>query len=323
VGLLTRVAELYPRIVRIVLSGHSDEEAALKMVLVAHQFLAKPCGAETLHRVIARTLQLTRLLPDRKLQTLVGQIGALPATGSNLQQLAALIESSDASATSMAQLVNRDPAITCKLLQVASSAFFNSSASVADVETAIMRLGFRTLRNLTLMLGAAEPGQWSAVPTVAAVQSVQTQSLAIARLAAGMTRLPEDASAAYIAGLLCGVGQLVLVVSAPERLYVTHAEAAQGGCPPHVAELATWGVTHAEIGGYLLGLWGLPFQIVEAVANHHAPARGDEDRLGLAQLVWLASCIVENEEPSPDLLARFGVEDLYATQYRAFHDGRP
>src|SRR4051812_26584903 len=161
VGLLTRVAELYPRIVRIVLSGHSDEEAALKMVLVAHQFLAKPCGAETLHRVIARTLQLTRLLPDKKLQTLVGQIGALPATGSNLQQLAALIESSDASATSMAQLVNRDPAITCKLLQVASSAFFNSSASVADVETAIMRLGFRTLRNLTLMLGAAEPGQWS------------------------------------------------------------------------------------------------------------------------------------------------------------------
>ena len=34
------------------------------------------------------------------------------------------------------------------------------------------------------------------------------------------------------------------------------------------------GATHAEVGAYLLGLWGLPFQIVEAVANHHAPERG-------------------------------------------------
>ncbi len=138
-----------------------------------------------------------------------------------------------------------------------------------------------------------------------------------------MARLPEDASAAYIAGLLCDVGQLVLEVSAPERLYVTQAEAAQRGTPQHVVELQTWGATHAEIGAYLLGLWGLPFQIVEAVANHHAPARGTDDRLGLAQLVWLASCIVEGEEPTPDLLSRFGAEDLYVTHRRAFSQSRP
>jgi HD-like signal output (HDOD) protein len=325
VGLLTRVAELYPRMVRIVLSGHSDEEAALKMVLVAHQFLAKPCGAETLHQVIARTQQLTLLLPDKKLQTLVGQVGALPSAPDQLQQLSRLAESDEpgASAASMARLIKQDPALTCKLLQVASSAFFNSSASVADVESAVMRLGFRTLKNLALTLGAALPSRPSALPTVTAIQAVQLRSLAIAELASSMARLPEDASAAYIAGLLCDVGQLVLEVSAPERLYVTQAEAAQRGTAPHVAELQTWGVTHAEIGAYLLGLWGLPFQIVEAVANHHAPGRGTDDRLGLAQLVWLASCIVQNEEPTPDLLSRFGAEDLYATHLRAFREGRP
>ncbi len=325
VGLLTRVAALYPRTVRIVLSGHSDEEAALKMVLVAHQFLAKPCSAETLHQVIARTQQLTLLLPDKKLQTLAGQITTLPAAAPHLHDLLQLAESDDAQATTaaMARLIKRDPALTSKLLQVASSAFFNSSASVADVETAVMRLGFRSLKNLALTLGAALPARASALPTVTAVQAVQTRSLAIAELAASMARLPEDASAAYIAGLLCDVGQLVLEVSAPERLYVTQAEAAQRGTPQHVVELQTWGATHAEIGAYLLGLWGLPFQIVEAVANHHAPARGTDDRLGLAQLVWLASCIVEGEEPTPDLLSRFGAEDLYVTHRRAFSQSRP
>ena len=111
-----------------------------------------------------------------------------------------------------------------------------------------------------------------------------------------MARLPEDAAAGYVAGLLCDVGQLVLTVGAPERQYVTEAEAAQRGVPQHVAELSTWGATHAEIGAYLLGLWGLPVQIVQAVADHHAPARAASDHFGLAQLVWLASCIVDDEE---------------------------
>jgi HD-like signal output (HDOD) protein len=222
----------------------------------------------------------------------------------------------------MARLIKQDPAVTAKLLQVASSAFFNTSATVSDVESAIMRLGFRTLRNLSHALSGSLPVRPSTMPTITAVQQLQQRSLRIARLASGMARLPEDASSAYIAGLLCDVGQLVLVSAAPERLYVTQAEASQRGVSVHQAELATWGVTHAEIGAYLLGLWGLPFQIVEAVANHHAPARSADDRLGLAQLVWLASCIESGEEPAQELLHRFGAEELYRTQRRAFQESQ-
>jgi HD-like signal output (HDOD) protein len=324
VTLLSLIAELHPRTARIVLSGHSDEEAALKMVHVAHQFLAKPCAAQTLHQVIARTAKLTQLLPDRKLQTLVGQVRSLPSPPAFHQQLADLVERGDETspAGELACLIKADPAMTAKLLQVSSSAFFNTSASVADVETAIMRLGFRTLRNLSHALCDFVPARPSSMPTITAVQALQQRAVEVAVLAAGMARLPEDASAAYIAGLLSTVGELVLISAAPERLYVTQAEAAQSGVPSHVAELSTWGVTHAEIGAYLLGLWGLPVQIVEAVANHHAPARGDSDRLGLAQLVWLASCIESGEEPTPELLHRFGAEALFATQRRAFQESK-
>jgi HD-like signal output (HDOD) protein len=137
-----------------------------------------------------------------------------------------------------------------------------------------------------------------------------------------MAKLPEDASAAYLAGLLCDVGQLVLASAAPERLYVTQAEAAKAGSPAHVAEASTWGATHAEIGAYLLGLWGLPFQIVEAVANHHAPARHTDGRVGLPQLVWLAACVVDGEQPDVEAVHRFGVEELHETSRRAFDEGK-
>jgi HD-like signal output (HDOD) protein len=310
VALLTRVREKYPRTVRIVLSGHSDEEAALKLVRVAHQFLAKPCAAETLHQIIARTEQLTTMLGDRKLQGVVGQIASLPSTPHLHQALNALLERDDASAPAVAAIIKQDPAMTSKLLQVAGSAFFNTSSSVTDVETAIMRLGFRTLRNLTLSCGVFECAAHGGASPTTGVEALQRRSLAIANTAASMAKLPEDASAAYLAGLLCDVGQLVLAGTTPERLYVTQAEAAQAGVPAHVAEASTWGTTHAEIGAFLLGLWGLPFQIVEAVANHHAPLRNAHDRLGLPQIVWLAACLVQGEEPDPEYLKRIDAQAL-------------
>jgi HD-like signal output (HDOD) protein len=322
VTLLTRVAQSHPRTMRIVLSSHSNEATALEMVHVAHQFLAKPCAAATLHQVIARTAQLRQLLPDRQLQNLVGQLGCLASPPEFRRELSRRLETENAASTAsaMAALIKQDPAATAKLLQVASSAFFNTPASVADVETAIMRLGTRTLRNLSRALSDSLPLRPSVMPAVTAVQQLQQRSLRVAQLASRMAPLPEDASSAYIAGLLCDVGQLVLLSTAPERLYAAQATASQRGVPEHRAEQAAWGVTHAEIGGYLLGSWGLPFQIVEAVANHHCPARSADDRLGLAQLVWLASCIESGEQPAPELLHRFDAEELYATQRRAFQE---
>jgi HD-like signal output (HDOD) protein/ActR/RegA family two-component response regulator len=322
VALLTRVREKYPRTVRIVLSGHSDEEAALKMVPVAHQFLAKPCATETLHRIIARTEQLTTLLGDRKLQGIVGQVASLPSTPHLHRELRALLERDDASTPGVAAIIKQDPAMTGKLLQVAGSAFFNSSTSVTDVEAAVMRLGLRTMRNLSLCLGVFECAAHGGASPTTSVEALQRRSQAIANTAASMAKLPEDASAAYLAGLLCDVGQLVLAGAAPERLYVTQAEAAKAGLPAHVAEASTWGATHAEIGGYLLGLWGLPFQIVEAVANHHSPERHADGRVGLPQLVWLAACIVDGEQPDVEALHRFGVEELHETSRRAFEKGK-
>jgi len=322
VTLLTRVAELYPRVVRIVLSGRCDERAALKLMRVAHQVLAKPCATETLLQVITRTEALAQLLPDRKLQTLAAQISTLPSAPRFHQQLSLLSQNADVggSAATIASLIGQDPGMTAKLLQITSSAFFSTPTSLVDVEAASMRLGFRTLQDLTRRLVPAAPARPSASPIAADVEAIQARSLCIARLAASMARLPEDASAAYLAGLLCDVGQLALVAAAPERLYVTQSEAAQRGIPDHVAERATWGATHAEVGGYLLALWGLPFQIVEAVANHHTPERNADDRLGLPQLIWLAACIVEGEEPSPELLSRFGAEQLYATHRSPFQE---
>jgi HD-like signal output (HDOD) protein len=79
-------------------------------------------------------------------------------------------------------------------------------------------------------------------------------------------------------------------------------------CSMTDAEDKVLGVTHAEIGGYLLGLWGLPYPIIEAVANHHAPRRVDSTEFGILAAVHIADALIREEfnsrktsEPFPGL----------------------
>ena len=73
--------------------------------------------------------------------------------------------------------------------------------------------------------------------------------------------------------MLHDIGKLVLWARRPE-VYAGVVQAARAlGKALYEVEVERLGVSHAEIGAYLLGLWGLPYPIVEAVASHHGPAR--------------------------------------------------
>jgi HD-like signal output (HDOD) protein len=303
-ALLARVCERYPSVIRIVLSGQTDEDSALRVVRVAHQFLAKPCQPETIRRVIESTRDLKLLLDDPKLQATVGQVDRLPSAPRLFTELSRLLEDENSDIEKITRVVQQDPAMAGKLLQVVNSAFFTASTTVKDLRTAVVRLGMKTLRNLVLGVGAFDAAGPKVGPEVLSVDTLQRYSLRVARLASrAATR--EEADEAFMAGLVCDIGQLVLATTAPATLREVRA-AEKRGVKLHKAEYDLLGVTHAEIGAFLLGVWGLPFRIVEAVANHHMPERNAHDRLGVAQAVYLAVNVAAGEEPDPDYVQRIG-----------------
>ncbi len=295
-ALLTQVCEKYPKIIRIVLSGQTDEAAAIRVVRVAHQFLTKPCSSDTLQQVIERTRDLRAWLSDERMQAVVGRIDRLPSTPRLFGELSKALDDEKASADTVGNIVREDPAMSSKILQVVNSSFFSSATNISDVRAAVVRLGLKTIRNLALGVGAFDAvGKFSG-PQAASVEALQARALAIAKLAGRIAQGREDADAAFMAGLVCDIGELVLCGSLPPA--------------PGNGASATEQVTHAEVGAFLLGLWGLPFRIVEAVANHHNPTRNAYDRLGLPQIVWLSACLVEGQEPDPEYVARIGASEL-------------
>ena len=76
---------------------------------------------------------------------------------------------------------------------------------------------------------------------------------------------------AFSAAMLADAGVLVLMSRQPRLFQEIVAEARRSERPLPAVEREVLGVTHAEIGAYLLGIWGLPYSIVEAVAHHHTP----------------------------------------------------
>jgi HD-like signal output (HDOD) protein len=294
-ALLGEVCAKYPHVARIVLSGQTDESAAFRAVKVAHQFLAKPCSSETLQQVIGRTQELRNWLSEERLQAVVGRLDRLPSTPRLFIDLSRALDDEMASADTVAAIVRQDPAMSSKVLQIVNSSLFSSGSAVSDVRAAVLRLGMKTIRNLALGIGAFDSLGKSTAQSKVAIEELQKRSLAVAQLSSRIAQGREDTDAAFMAGLVCDVGQLILA-NAPNTDGVDNSRADT--------------VTHAEVGAFLLGLWGLPFRIVEAVANHHAPLRNAHDRLGLPQIVWLASCLVHGEEPNPDYMKRIGADEL-------------
>jgi HD-like signal output (HDOD) protein len=263
--LLSHVKARSPHTVQIILSGHSEVEAALRAVPFAHQFLSKPCDARTIESTIDRAVGLAAMIHDERLREVVGRIEKLPSLPAVYQELMEMLQRAEASTADFARVIARDVAMCAKVLQIVNSAFFGLPRRVADVETALVYLGLNTMRSLVLVAHV-----FSASAAGLRVDELQQASILASRIARRLLPDKTQADDAAMAAMLCDIGALVLATQFPEE-YADLLTAAQAS-PLHDLEQELFGVTHAEVGGYLLGLWGLPFPIVEAVTYHHSPA---------------------------------------------------
>jgi len=289
--LLGTVCEKYPNILRIVLSGYTELESTLRAVPVAHQFLLKPCDPEALRTAIERGLRLIDVLNSKMLVSLVGSLRELPSAPLTFTDLRKELSRPEPSIARVAEIVQKDVAVTAKVLQLVNSAFFGVSRNVSDISTAVNYLGTSTLQNLVLSVGVFRSfGPKYPIPGFS-IDEFEQHSHLTAAIAAKINRNANLNGFVVIAGLLHDIGYLILADRSPQHLARSIQESVQEKIPCYKAEERLIGLSHSEIGAYLLSLWGLPFPITEAVAHHHHPdcvPRGKDD---MATIIYLADLL--------------------------------
>lgn len=311
---LTEVKRRFPGTARLVLSGHAERAAIVRALPVAHQFLDKPCDTTALRTAVERTCRLQRLLGGEEVRKVVGAITTLPTVPSLYQKLLAVIGDPKASLSDVAKVIEQDPAMSGKVLQLVNSSFFGAAQRITTVSRAASYLGLELIKGLVLTAGVfGNP----ATAHQAVLDEVQNDALRTARLTRKLLAGDPCVEEATTSALLHDVGKLVIAAAAPD-LFTRWQAAYAGGRGPLEHEKEIYGATHAEIGAYLLGVWGLPFSIVEAVAYHHEPSKVEAGERTMLAGVHAAAALVEDPNAPLDeaFLESAGVSDRIE-QWRA------
>lgn len=301
----------HPQTVRLVLSGHSELEGVMRAVPLAHQYLTKPCDAATLKDTVTRALELQNLLDDDCMRQLIGQMGALPSRPETYADIVRALADPEVEIAAVVKIVASDVAMSAKLLQLANSAFFGLAKKIADVGEATTYLGLNTIRDLTLSLEVFRPPADGDDGLKTFLTELQARSIWTGGVARRMFDDRARASQAFAAGLLHDIGLLVMAAQLPEQLAEVVQAARASQRPLHVVERDLHGVSHAEIGAYLLGVWGLPYAVLEAAAYHHRPA--DLPQAGFSELtaVHVASSLVSARFASSSALSHSQIDLSY------------
>src|ERR1051325_1273169 len=299
--LLNEVMKRYPAVVRLILSGYADDEQVMQCVGTTHQFLAKPFELTALIATLDRVRGLRQRLRSPEITKLLVKKASLPSMPSVYLQIVQALQSSDEPVGRIAQIIATDPGLTAKVLQLVNSAFFGFSRQVSDADEAVMLLGLSTIRSLALsarLFSAFESKRLEGC----SVEQVWNHSMSVGQMAKKIVQLEggDEAMAeqSFTAGLLHDVGKLILVENLGPKYVDLLNRARKEQQRLITAEQQGLRATHAEVGAYLLDLWGLPAPLVEAVALHHQPGKTSELKFSALTAVHAANVIEQESQKS-------------------------
>jgi len=307
IELLNNLASLQPDLIRIVLSGHSDRSMDMHSAVLTHQYLAKPCDIEILKAVLTRALHLRDALTNERLQSLVTGMSFLPSLPAIYKELTERMQSPNATIREIGDILAKDPAMTAAILKMVNSAFFGIGRHVSSPTEAATLLGMNMLKALALSVGIFS--QFNASQFKVEDFSIDTlwrHSQAVAALAKQIAQAEgcekEFIENCLVAGLLHDIGILVLAENVPDDFIRCNRLMTEEGMDRYSAEHEIFGATHGMVGAYLLGLWGLDDQVVDAVAFHQCPTEAQHPTLSPLAIVYIAGAL-DKAESDQDLTA--------------------
>lgn len=240
--------------------------------------------------------------PPRHLKpaTLARCIGELPSLPGAFIAAVEALSKDDAPASTCIEAIERDQALSVRILRLANSAFYGAQGQVASIGDAVQMLGLRTVAStlaaisLRSSFGAVRCEGFS-------FDTYWRHTLCTAISARELARIASlDTGEAFLLGLLHDVGKLILAITSPELEAQALRLCAAEGLALHEAEQRVLGVSHAEVGATVAQQWNFPATLSAAIATHHLPASIPEgERLTFSHLVQLANHMAHGLEAAP------------------------
>lgn len=299
--LLQRIKQNYHKTIRIALSGQVGLDEVIRTIRSVHQYISKPCDANDLAEKIEGTLKSRDILNDSVMQELVAEIETLPVLPHVFQSVERELASSEPSIKKIAELISMDVGLVAKIIKLINSPYFGLPSQVDSILQAITMLGLETIRALIVGTHLFSMYDTESQPGFS-LSMLWEHSSRVSNIAKSIVEYEgldrRLIVQARMTGLLHDVGKLVLASSFPKRYRKVLKIVAGENLSVYKAELKVFGTTHAQVGAYLMGLWGMSSEVVYGIGYHHTYEKFD---MSVPMLVSVANmidhqCIIINEE---------------------------
>jgi HD-like signal output (HDOD) protein len=293
--LLTEIRKRHPSTVRLILSGHADKDLVSQCLGVAHQYISKPCDPEQLKTMIHNACLIGGDRVTDPIKDALGSIDRLPTMPAVFRNLEAALAEPNVSANRLGGIIEQDMGMTAKILKIVNSAFFGLRRSISSPSEAVTYLGIDTIKGLVLVNSIFERAEPLGTRHLAMEDlwrhSLDTATAAKAiALAQGLSR--AQAEEVFVAGVLEDLGILVLASNFPQAYDRAIESLLAEKALLTTVEQQEFAVTHAEVGAYLLGLWGIPAPVLDIVSMHHTPHLITDPGISQVLAVYAADILV-------------------------------
>lgn len=282
-----------PETIRLSLSGYSNETAILKTTSLAHQFISKPANPKIIIDKILSSCEARSYLCNPDLNRFVSGIGSLPTLPEMFVKLEKEIAKPNFSIKKIADLILTDPGISAKILQVVNSGFFGLPIRITKIDSAISYLGINIVKALVLHATTYNAENADSSTARKEIEKIGAHSLGAAKAAEKICKAiglkGEIADDSFLSGILHDIGKLILL-----KKYISDSVR----IPEEVSgkieiETHSFGFNHAEAGAFLLGIWGLPDEVVKATAYHHDPNESQDFGKSPLLAVYLSNILTQ------------------------------
>ncbi len=285
--LLTQVREQQPSVARVLVAGGVCDDRAVEGQLIAQRVLPDDCEPAAFVEALSQVLKQRELVSQPGLIAALNRVGQLPAAPAVHARLVRRLRDPNATLAELAALVAADAALSVQVLRLANGAYFGRGQTVTSLEGAAARLGTRLLASIVL---AAEAfGRFGVPAGTFSMTEFQQHATLVARIATALEPRAPWNDDAFTGGLLHDVGRLILATQLPQDFARVEQRASQEGFPRHVVERELLGIDHATLGASLLGQWGLPSAVLDAVHRHHQVSLAGEITLDATLAVAIAN----------------------------------
>jgi len=290
--LLQIVKSRYPATIRLVLSGYADESIIVKLIHgnVAKMCIYKPWENEKLIKTIDQVFYLNDILTSSKILNIIKNVDNLPALNYTYTKLNSLINK-DCNLEDVEKIIEKDQAIATNLLRLINSAHYGTRTG--NLRQAIAYLGLNTIKNIALATSLFEEHKNLRIGLIFDANFLWQHADLTNTLASYLyekiifKKIPLDYS--YI-GLLHNIGKLILINNFPKEYdNIILMVVRNPNKFLYIAEKEVIGISHQEIGSYLLNWWGLPYVIVETALYHHTPSNSNVLNKEIVSIIHVAS----------------------------------